>query len=109
MSESESSQASITIPSETTLVQAAKLSLQSSKPICFYFYLESCKGNVTIAKNSTDKIIFKNMEEHTSPISNIYKVESEYLIVTKNTIYIISASSKVSQLPENFDGFEDYE
>ena len=98
----------ISIPSEVTLTQATKLSIQTTKPICFYFYLDSCKGEITIAKNSTDKIIFKNMEEHTSPISNIYKVESEYIVVTKNTIYIISAQCKVSQLPENFDGFEDY-
>ena len=36
------------------------------------------------------KIIFKNDDEHTSPIQNTYKVNDEYLVVTENTIYIIS-------------------
>ena len=78
----------ISIPSQNTLSQAAKLSIKISKPICFYFYLDSCRDNIKICTNETDKIIFKTLDEHTSSISNIYKVDNEYLIVTENTIYI---------------------
>jgi hypothetical protein len=46
-------------------------------------------------------LIYKNSEEHTSSISNIYKVNNEFLVVTENTIYIISSNTKVSKLPEN--------
>lgn len=94
------SQQQITIPCDNTLNQAAKLSIKISKPICFYFYLDSCRNAVKICTNETDKIIYKNNEEHTSSISNIYKVNNELLIVTENTIYIISANTKVSKLPE---------
>ena len=94
------SQAQITIPCDNTLNQAAKLSIKISKPICFYFYLDSCRNLINICTNETDKIIYKNSEEHTSSISNIYKVNNELLIVTENTIYIISANTKVSKLPD---------
>ena len=92
----------ITVPCDNTLNQAAKLSIKISKPVCFYFYLDSCRGNINIGTNESDKIIFKNMEEHTSTISNIYKVNNEFLVVTENTIYIISATTKVTKLPEDF-------
>ena len=90
----------ISIPSTNTLSQAAKLSIKISKPVCFYFYIDSCNDGIKICTNETDKIIFKNLDEHTSSISNIYKVDNEYLIVTENTIYIISSNTKVAKIPE---------
>ena len=38
---SSSSQNKISMPSNDTLNQAAKLSIKISKPICFYFYIDS--------------------------------------------------------------------
>lgn len=87
----------ITLPSAQTLEQAAKLAIKLSKPMCFYFYIDSCKGNAQIVKAEGDNIIYKNSEEHTSPIKNTYKVGNEYLVVTENTIYLISASTRVSK------------
>ena len=43
-----------------------------------------------------DKIIFKNQDEHTSPILNTYKCGNEYLVITENTIYVVSASISVN-------------
>ena len=56
----------ISLPSNDTLNQAAKLSIKVSKPICFYFYIDSCKGAAQIVTADGDKIIYKNSEEHTS-------------------------------------------
>ena len=84
----------IGLPSSDTLMQATKLSIKVSKPICFYFYIDSCKGNASLTQYQGDKIIYKNNEEHTSPIQNIYKVGDEYITVTENTIYIISSNTK---------------
>ena len=100
--ESSQQSESISIPCDNTLNQAAKLSIKISKPICFYFYLDSCRDNAKICANESEKIIFKNNDEHTSSISNIYKVNNEFLVVTENTIYIISSSTKVTKMPEDF-------
>ena len=89
------SQAKLTITSDKTLQQATKLSIKLCKPICFYFYIDSCRGRVNIVQTGGDKIIYKNSDEHTSPITNTYKVGNEYLVVTENTIYIVSANTKV--------------
>ena len=86
---------SLTLPSEKTLLQATKLSLKTKKPICFYFYIDSLKGKITIVSDGEDRVIFKNEDEHTSPIINTYKSENCYIIVTENTIYIVSAETQV--------------
>lgn len=85
----------LSIPNADTLNQACKLSIKLQKPMCFYFYVDSLKGDICIASNDDDKIIYKSNEEHTSPIQNTYKVNNEYLVVTENTIYVISASTKI--------------
>ena len=95
MSEQQASK--ISMPDTNTLSQAAKLSIKVSKPICFYFYIDSCKGAAQIVTADGDKIIYKNSEEHTSPIRHTYKVGNEYLIVTDNTIYIISCDTKIAK------------
>ena len=87
----------ISMPSNDTLSQAAKLSIKVSKPICFYFYIDSCKNNASIVTADGEKIIYKNNEAHTSPIKNTYKVGDEYLVVTENTIYIISCNTRVGK------------
>ncbi len=85
----------LSIPSNETLQQACKLSIKLQKAIDFYFYVDSLKGSICIASNEDDKIIYKNNEEHTSPIQNTYKVNTEYLVVTENTIYVISANTRI--------------
>ena len=42
-------------------------------------------------RENGEKLLVKNEEEYTSPISKIYKVEGEYIIMTENSIYIVSA------------------
>lgn len=87
--------AKVSLASAKTMEQAQKLSIKLVKPICFYFYVESLKGKVVIKSDGEDRIIFKNEDEHTSPILNTFKCETEYIIVTENTIYIISADTKI--------------
>ena len=85
------------MPSAKTLHQSAKLSIEHEKPICYYFYNDSLNDSVVIAPYQGDKIIYKNSEEHTSPILKTYRCESEYIVITENTIYIISANTKITK------------
>ena len=99
MSEQASQQSGgkIGLPNVNTLSQAAKLSIKIAKPLDFYFFIDSCRGNAQIVNADGDKIIYKNNEEHTSPIRHTYKVGCEYLIVTDNTIYIISCNTEINK------------
>jgi hypothetical protein len=91
-----SGKAKVSLPSDKTMQQAVKLSIKTSKPICMYFYIDSLKGKVTISSDGEDKIVFKNEDEYTSPILNTYQCENCYIIVTENTIYLVSSNTRIS-------------
>lgn len=80
------------LPSGTTLQHCAKLSIVEDKPIMFDYWTASCDKDVLIGvRESEEKLLVKSEEEYTSPISKIYKVEGEYIIITENSIYVVSA------------------
>ena len=40
-------------------------------------------------KENEEKLLVKSEEEYTSPISKIYKIGKEYIIITENSIYLV--------------------
>jgi hypothetical protein len=57
------------------------------------YWLESHNnGKVMIGVRDTEeKILVRSEEEYTSPISKVYKVGEEFILITENSIYIVSA------------------
>ena len=67
-----------------------KLSIVEDKPIMMDYWTDSIERTVLIGvKDTTEKLLVKNEEEYTSPISKIYKVGKEYIIMTENSIYLV--------------------
>ncbi len=89
------------LPSAETLVKAMKLSLKLTKPLDFYFYEESCRDGICIMHDGEDMVIYKNDDERTSPISKTFKSEDQFIVITENTIYIISAKTPIRNLEED--------
>jgi len=86
------SSGSYKLPSGVTLQHCAKIAIVEDRPIMFDYWTPSCDKEVLIGiRESGEKLLVKNEEEYTSPISKIYKVEEEYIIMTENSIYIVSA------------------
>ena len=80
------------LPETTTLQHAIKLSIVEDKPIMFDYWTSSCDKEVLIGvRENEEKLLVKSEEEYTSPINKIYKVEKEYIIITENSIYVVSA------------------
>jgi len=84
-------------PSNKTLQHAFKLSVVEDKPIMFDYWTGSIDKTVLIGvkhdetdpSGKNEKLLVKSEEEYTSPISRIFKVEEEYIIITENSIYIV--------------------
>ena len=80
------------LPDSKTLLHACKLSIIEDKPIMMDYWTFSLEKNALIGvKESGEKLLVKSEEEYTSPVSKIYKVESEYIIITENSIYVVSS------------------
>lgn len=81
------------LPETTTLQHASKLAIVEDKPIMFDYWTSSLDKSVIIGvKDNQEKLLVKSEEEYTSPISKIYKVATEYIIVTENSIYLVDSS-----------------
>ena len=42
-------------------------------------------------KESGEKLLVKSEDEYTSPIAKFYKSNTEYIIITENSIYLVSS------------------
>lgn len=88
----QSSSQNYRLPAGITLQHCAKLSIVEDKPIMFDYWTSSLDKEVLIGvKDNDEKLLVKSEEEYTSPVSKIYKVETEYIIITENSIYVVSA------------------
>ena len=80
------------LPDNNTLQHAVKLAVVEDRPIMMDYWASSLDKNVLIGvKEDKEKLLVKSEDEYTSPISKIYKVGKEYIIMTENSIYIVDA------------------
>ncbi|MAR51094.1 MAG: hypothetical protein CML42_08210 [Rhodobacteraceae bacterium] len=97
--ESESTEANYRLPSSTTLQHVSKLSIVEDKPIMFDYWTSSLDNDVLIGvRENGEKLLVKSEDEYTSPVSKIYKVEEEYIIITENSIYLVSANIQTKRI-----------
>jgi hypothetical protein len=80
------------LPHATTLLHASRLAIQQDKPIQLDYYVESATAKAFIGEDpeTKEKMLVKSNEEFTSLIGKIYKVQEDFLILTENSIYIVS-------------------
>ena len=87
------SKSSIRLPGNKTLQHAAEIARDNDKPIMMDYWNDSVTETALIGvKDNEEKLLVKSEEEYTSPILKIYKVETEYIIMTENSIYLVSAN-----------------
>lgn len=88
------------IPSDVVIQHACKIAITEDKPILLDYWPGSCDNTVLIGvRDNDEKLLVKNEQEYTSPIQKIYKVDTSYLVLTENSIYIVLsdiATKKIS-------------
>jgi hypothetical protein len=86
-----SKDASYRLPSNVCISHAMKLAIVEDKPIMMDYWTASLDKSVIIGvSENKDKLLVKSEDEYNSTIAKIYKVETEYIIMTENSIYIVS-------------------
>ena len=80
------------LPSDITLKHAAKLGIVEDKPILLDYWSFSLDKKALIGvKDNGEKLLVKSEDEYTSPIAKFYKSASEYIVITENSIYLVSS------------------
>ena len=79
------------LPSDVTLQHASKLAIVEDKPIMLDYWTASVDKKALVGvRESGEKLLVKSAEEYTSPIAKFYKSSTEYIVITENSIYIVS-------------------
>jgi hypothetical protein len=79
-------------PSEQTLKHAVKLAIVDDKPIMLDYWAPSLDKKALVgARENGEKLLVRSEEEYTSTIQKFYKSGTEYIIITENSIYIVSS------------------
>ena len=80
------------LPSDVTLKHAAKLGIVEDKPIMLDYWTVSLDKKALIGiRENNENLLVKSEEEYTSSIVKFYKSGTEYIIITENSIYIVSS------------------
>ena len=81
------------LPEMLTLQHALKLAIVEDKPLMMDYWVGSLEKTVLIGvKENGEKLIVRSTDEYTSPVSKIYKISNEYVIMTENSIYLVDVN-----------------
>lgn len=85
-------QAQEILPSVAVLQHAARLAIQQDKPVLFDYYVDSATGKAFMGEDqeTKERMLVKSSDEFTSLIQKVYKVQEDYIIITENSIYMVS-------------------
>jgi len=91
------------LPSAAVLLQAAKLALAQDNPIRLDYYVETAHGTAFMGEDAEtkDKMLVKSAEEFTSLIQKTYKVGDDYIVLTENSIYVVSGKLQKRKIQAN--------
>jgi len=97
-------------PSSQTLVQAAKLAIEQDRAIMLDYYRQTAGGSAFLGEDpeTKERVLVKTKDEFTSLIKKLYKVGDDFIILTENSLYIVSGKIQkrkvnVASLQEAYD------
>lgn len=95
--------AQVALPNPAVLLQAAKLALAQDNPIRLDYYAETANGTAFMGEDgeTKEKMLVKSAEEFTSLIQKTYKVGEDYLVLTENSIYVVSGKLQKRKIQAN--------
>jgi hypothetical protein len=86
----------IRLPNDKTLKHAARISIEQDKPICLDYFNDTSDGKAFLGEDekTKEKMLVRSAEEYTSLIQRIFKVAEDFIVITENSVYVISGATK---------------
>lgn len=80
------------LPGANTLQHAARLAMKEDKPILLDYYMDTHTNKAFMGEDqeTKEKMLVKGTDEFTSLIQKVYKVQEDYIVMTENSIYVVS-------------------
>lgn len=87
-----------TVPPASVLVRAAQVSVEQDRPIYLDYYQDSLEKKCCIGVRESEKLLVKSDSEYTSSIESVFKCETCYIVMTENSLYIVSTEIPVKKI-----------
>lgn len=80
------------LPAANTLLQAAKIAMEQDRAIMLDYFRETLNGTAFLGEDpqTNERILVKSKDEFTSLIKKLYKIGDDFIILTENSLYIVS-------------------
>jgi len=80
------------LPNSTTLLQASKIAIEQDRAIMLDYFRQTANGTAFLGEDpeSKERILVKSKDEFTSLIKKLYKAGDDFIILTENSLYIVS-------------------
>ena len=80
------------LPTIQTLLQAAKIAIEQDRAIMLDYYRQTAVGTAFLGEDpeTKERILVKSKDEFTSLINKLYKVGDDFIILTENSLYVVS-------------------
>lgn len=92
------------IPPATVLLRAAQISVDEDRPILLDYWMESRDKKCCIGVKDNAKYLVKNESEYTSTVQNIFRIDGCFIVLTENSLYIVSQEIPVRKIVSELKG-----
>ena len=89
------------LPPAGVLLRAAQISIDDDRPILLDYWADSKTKKCCIGVKEDIKYLVKSETEYTSTIQNLYKLDGCYVVLTENSLYIVSQEIPVRKIVSN--------
>jgi hypothetical protein len=88
----------MSLPSANVLMRATQIAIDEDRPIYLDYYRDSLEKKCCIGVQDAVKYLVKSNDEYTSVIQNVYKCDTCYIVLTENSLYIVSTEIPIKKI-----------
>ena len=92
------------LPPATVLLRAAQISVDEDRPILLDYWTESRDKKCCIGVKDNAKYLVKNESEYTSTVQSIFRLDGCFIVLTENSLYIVSQEIPVRKIVSELKG-----
>ena len=93
-------QVTVITPHAATMTHAATISIQQDRPIMLDYYYPSIRKECSLVKTQDkDTILYKNGDEYTSPLKQVFQIDAsltsngkDIICLSENSLYIVHSN-----------------
>lgn len=86
------------LPPVSVMLRASKIALDEDRPILLDYWTDSRNKKCCIGVKDNVKYLVKSETEYTSTIQNLFRLEGCFIVLTENSLYIVSQDIPVRKI-----------